>query len=117
MLELSVKQERGCRPEGSCLGIGDRARGLAPCGLGLFGLAGLFCGADEHLVYRHSPIAGDDVGDGIGDVLGPQWLDGFHCALGRLADVFANVRHEFCIDGAWLDDAHAYVVAGELLAQ
>jgi hypothetical protein len=35
----------------------------------------LLAGADEHLVDRDAPVAGDDIGHGVGDVVGSQRLD------------------------------------------
>jgi hypothetical protein len=43
-------------------------------------LPGLFGGANEHLVDGDAPVAGHDVNDGLGDVVGeqgsidPPWL-------------------------------------------
>ena len=73
--------------------------------------------ANEHLVDRHSPVPGDDVGDRVSDVLRSWRLDRPDLALGRLADVLAEMLHEFRVDGAGLDNAHSGALLDELLSE
>jgi hypothetical protein len=54
-------------------------------------LPGLFGGANEHLVDGDAAVAGHDVNDGLGDVVGEQGVDRPDLALSRLADVLADV--------------------------
>ncbi len=80
-------------------------------------LPGLLAGVDEDFVDRHPAVTGDDVGDRVGDVFGPQWFDGFRLTLRGLPDVLTNVGDELGVDRAGLDHAHAHPAAEHLLAK
>ncbi|MGH3210369.1 MAG: hypothetical protein ACRDNO_21705 [Trebonia sp.] len=52
----------------------------------------MLAGADEDLVDRYPAVAGDDPGDGVGDVFRSQRLDGFRLALRRFSYLRPQVR-------------------------
>jgi hypothetical protein len=60
---------------------------------------------DKNLVDCNSAIAGDDLGDSVGDVFRAYSLDRLHLALRRPAHVLTEMRDALGVDDARLDDA------------
>jgi hypothetical protein len=62
-------------------------------------------------------VAGDDVGDRVGDVFGLERLDGLHLAPNGVPGLVTEVVDEFGVDGAGLDDTDADVFLEQFLAE